>query len=102
MGSRGITYFINGLHGGIHSRIKTDGILGTGNVQIDGSRKSDGIDPKCCQLLRTCKGTVSSDDNNAVNTMFSADLCASCLSFRSTELCTAGSIQNSTSTGNSI
>ena len=44
MGGRSITYLINRLHRRIYSSIKADGIIGAGNIQVDGSRKTYGID----------------------------------------------------------
>ena len=44
MGCRGITYLINGFHGCIHCCIEADGVLGTGDIQVDGAWYADGID----------------------------------------------------------
>ncbi len=46
MGSGCIADLINGLHCRIDCRIKADGVIGTCNIQVNGSRKANGIDPQ--------------------------------------------------------
>src|SRR5699024_575451 len=59
MGSRGIADLIDSFHSCIHRRVKTDGIIRTGNIQINGSRKADGVDPKSRQLSGSTEGSVA-------------------------------------------
>ncbi len=102
MGSRGITYLINCFHSCINSCIKSDGVLCTCNIQVDRAWYTDGIYTKGSQLLCSCKGTVSTDHYQSVNTMLLADLCASLLSFCCTEFCTTCCIKDRTATFNGI
>ena len=74
MGCGSITYFINGLHGCINCRIKSDSVFCTCNIKVNGSRYTNCIYAKSCQLLCACKGTVSTDDYQTINSMFLADL----------------------------
>ena len=98
MGSRCITNLINCFHSCINSGIKTDGVLCTCNVKVDGSWNSDCVDSKVSKLLRSSKGTVSTDYNKSVNTVLAADLCTTLLSFRCAELGTSCSVKNCTAT----
>ena len=58
MGSGGVTDLVNGLHGRVDSRVKTNGVIRTCNVQVNGSRKSDCIDPKGGKLASAAEGTI--------------------------------------------
>ena len=98
MRSRGITYLVNCFHSSINSGIKTDGILGTSNVKVDGSWNTNCINSKVRKLLCSGKGTVSTDYNKSVNTVLAADLCTTLLSFRCAELSTSCSVKNCTTT----
>ena len=98
MGSRCITNLVNCFHSCINSGIKTDGVLCTCNVKVDGSWNSDCVDSKVSKLLRSSKGTVSTDYNKSVNTVLAADLCTTLLSFRCAELGTSCSVKNCTTT----
>ena len=102
MGSRGITNLIDGFHRGVDCGVETDGIIGTGNIQVNGTRNSNGIDSESSQLLRSCEGTVTTDHHQTFDAMLTADLCRLLLSFRCTHLCTTRSIKHGTTTGNSI
>ena len=74
MGGRGITYLIDRLHSGVYCGIKSDGVIGAGNVQVDGSRNTDGVNAKGCQLSGAAEGTVTTNDYDTVNAMLAADL----------------------------
>ena len=74
MGCGCISYLIYGLHRRIDSRVKTDGIIGTGNIKIDGSGESDRVYTESRKLARTAVRTVSSDDHQTVNTVFLTNL----------------------------
>ena len=89
MGCGCIANLINCFHGRVDSRVKTNGIIGTGNIQVNGSRKADCIDTQGGQLSRTSEGTVSSDDHHSVNAMLAADISALLLAFRCGELLTS-------------
>ena len=102
MRCRSITYLIDCLHGGIDCRIESDGVIGAGNVQIDGSRNANGINAKGCQLTGSPERTVTADDYDAVNTVLVADLRALLLTFRRYKLHTSCCVQDGTSTENDI
>ena len=92
MRGRGILNLVDCLHCCVDSSIETDGVLGTCNIQIDGSGKTDGIDAQSGQCLCTTVRTVTADDNDTVDTVLSADLSTLLLSFLFLELqTTAGS-----------
>ena len=102
MGGRGITYLIDRLHSGVYCGIKSDGVIGAGNVQVDGSRNTDGVNAKGCQLSGAAEGTVTTNDYDTVNAMLAADLRALLLAFRSYKLHTSCCIQDGTATENDI
>ena len=102
MGGRGITYLIDGLHSGIDCSIKSDGVIGAGNIQVNGSRNADGVDAKGRQLSGAAEGTVTADDYDTVNAMLAADLRALFLAFRSYKLHTSCCVQDGTATENDI
>ena len=94
---RGILNLIDSLHCSVHCGIEADGVLGTGDIQVNGSGKTDGINAQSGQCLRTTIGTVTADDNDTVNTMLFADLSTLLLSFRLLELqATCGSKNGTT------
>ena len=94
--SGSITYLIDRLHRGVDCCVKTDSILGTCNIQVNGSRNTDGINTKRSQLACTSERTVSADDYHAVNTVLAADLSSQRLSFRSRKLRTSCGVKNRT------
>ncbi len=82
MGSRSITDLINRFHGCINSGVKANGIIGTCNIQVDGSGKTDGIDSQCSKLLCTLERTISTDNYDCIDSMLLTDLRTFLLSFR--------------------
>ena len=102
MRSGSITNLVNSFHCCIYSCIKSDCIFCTGNIQVNGSRHTYGINSQICQFLSTCKGTVTADNNKSVNPVLSANLCCSFLTFFCTHFCTAGCIENGTALLNGI
>ena len=82
----GILNLVDCLHCSVHCGIEADGVLGTGDIQVNGSGKTDGIDAQSGQCLRTTIGTVTADDNDTVDTVLFTDLSALLLSFRFLEL----------------
>ena len=83
---RGILNFINSLHCSVHCGIEADGVLSTCDIQVDGSGKADGVDAQSGQSLCSTIGTVTTDDNDTVDTVLFTDLSALLLSFRFLEL----------------
>src|SRR5699024_12783194 len=96
MGSGSSMDLVNRSHSPNLSRGKSDGLLCTGDVKVDGTGNSDGIDTQIGQLLRACERTVSTDDNQAIDPVFPADFGSSLLSFRRAELRAPCSIQDRT------
>ena len=94
MGGGRIPYLINSLHGCVDSCIKTDGIIGTCDVKVNGSWKSDGIDPQGRKFSRSPEGTVTADDNDSVDAVLPADLCTHLLAFLRLELFTTRCIKD--------
>ena len=102
MGGRGILHLVNGPHGRVDCRVKTDGILCTRDIQVDGSRDSHGVDPQPGKRLRPPVGAVSADHHNTVNAVLSADVSAPLLVLRLLELQTSGRTQHRASALNNI
>src|SRR5699024_7593248 len=100
--SRSIADFINSFHSCIYGGIKTDGILCTCNIQVNGTRYAYSVYPQICQFLSTGERTVTADYHKAVDTMFFTDFSGSSLAFFCTHFCTAGSIQDSSALLDSI
>ena len=79
MRTGGVSYFINGFHGGIDGGVETDRIIRTGNVQIDRSRQTHRIDAQPGKCLRTAVRTVASNHHQAVNAVLLTDFHAALL-----------------------
>src|SRR5699024_2196819 len=58
------------------------------------ARKTDGVDPEGCQLLRSPEGTVAADDHQTVDAVLVADLCRFLLILLLHKLQTSGCLQN--------
>ena len=97
-----ISDFIDCFHCRIYSCIKTDGIICTGNIKIDGSRNTYCVYPKVRKLLRSCERTVSADNNQTIDTIFLTDSGSFLLSFLCTHGLAACRLKNRTSTLNCI
>ena len=96
MGSRSITYLVNGFHCCIYGCIKSDRVLCTCDIQIDRARQTNRIDPQCCQLLRSFEGTVTTDNDQSIYSMLLADVCCFFLYFWFNELQASGCLQDRT------
>ena len=81
MGSRSISYLVNRFHSGVDCGIKTDGVIGTCNIEVNGTGKTDCVDAVSGQCLRAAVGTVAADNNQAVDTVLSADIRSDLLYF---------------------
>ena len=66
VGLGGIPQLIDALHSGIQGGIKADGILGGGDVVIDGAGDADGGDAQRRELLGAAEGAIAADDHQAV------------------------------------
>ena len=96
VGGGSITDFIDGFHRCVYSGIETDRIVGTGDIKVNGSRKTDRVDSESGKLSGTAEGTVSSDHNDTIDTMFLTYLSATLLALLSCELLTAGCVKDRT------
>ena len=99
---RGITQLIDRLHRGIDGGIEADRIIGTCDIEIDGTRHTDGVDAECTQLAGATEGTVTTDDNDSVDTMLTADLRTTGLALRCGKLLASCSVEDSTTTADGI
>ena len=95
--SGSITNLINRLHSGINRGIKTDSIIRTCNIKVNGSRHTDGVHSECRKLSRSHKRSVSSDYDHAVNSVFFTDFSPLLLAFYSCKFFTTSSIENGSS-----
>ena len=100
--SRSITDFINCLHSCIYRCVKSDRILCTINIKIDGSRNSNRIHSKICKFLRSTERSVSSNYYQTVNSILFTDSCCFLLTFFCNHLFTTGRLKNCTSTLNNV
>ena len=91
MRGRSIPHLIDCLHGRVDCRIKSNGILCTGNIQINGSRQPNGINAMSGQGLRAAVRTVAADDHQTVYAMLMADIRSFLLAFLRAEFVTPGS-----------
>lgn len=96
MGRGGISYLINSLHGSVYSRIKTDGIIRACNIQVNGSGKTDRIDPVPGKRPCAHIGAVPADDHHAVDPVLPADIRALLLALLRLEFHAARRSQNRT------
>ena len=94
MGCGGIAYLIDGFHRSIDRGVKSNGIIGTGDIKVNGSRQTYGIDSKPRQFGSAIKGTITADDNQSFDAMFSAYLCPQLLSLFCTEFLTPRGIKD--------
>ncbi len=97
MGCGCIPYLVDSFHCGIYRCVKSNSILCTCNVKINGSRKGNGINPQGRQFLGAFKRAVPADDNHAVNAVLFTDFRTFLLAFLCDKLHTAGCLQNRTS-----
>ena len=94
MGRGGILYLVDGVHGRIDGGVEADGVVGAGDIQVDGAGNADGVDAVSGQSLGSAVGAVAADDDDAVNAILSADLGALGLPFLRTEFRAPGRAQN--------
>ena len=102
MGRRGILNLVNCFHRSVYCSVKADGIFGTGNIKVDSSGKSYCVDTQSGQSLGSAVRTVSTDDNNTVNSMLATDVSTLFLIFRFLELEASCCSQNSTASLDNI
>lgn len=102
MGGGSIPYLINGFHRRVDCGVETNGVIRTCNVQIDGSRKSDGIDAQSRKRLCAAVGAVAADYHQTVDSVLLTDIRTALLYLRIFELRTSGCSQNRTASLDNI
>ena len=90
----GITQFIDGLYGSVHSRIVANGVLTAGNIVVDGARQTDAGNSLVGQCTGPHKGSVTTNNHQRINAQFLAAGQALGLPVLRLELQTTGRIQN--------
>ena len=92
-----ITYFVDCFHRRVAGGVKTDRIFCTRDVKIDCSRNTDRVDSVGRKFLRSAERTVSSNNYDTINAMFTADICCLFLAFRCYHLRATGSVKDGSS-----
>ena len=89
----GVADAVDHFHGGIQSGVVANGVIGAGDVIVNGARHANGENALAGQVPRAAEGAVTADDNYAVDALFPAD--SRCLfhALGSIELRAAGSKQ---------
>ena len=82
----GIAQLVDHLQSSVHSGIVTDGIIGAGNVVVDGAGQADHRDAAVCQLTGTTVGAVAADNDQRINAQLAALFSALILTFLGLEL----------------
>ena len=96
MRRRSISNLIDCFHCSIYCCIKTDGVICTCNIKVNGSLNADCIDTLSSKCLCSTIRTVTTNYNKSINSMFAADFCSTLLHFQFCEFRTSGCTQNST------
>ena len=92
----GIAQLVDHLQSGVHSGIVTDGVVGAGNIVVDGAGQADHRDAAVCQLTGTTVRAVTTNDDQSIDAELTALCSALILTLFSLELQAAGSIQDGT------
>ena len=90
----GIAQLVDHLQCGIHSGIVTDGIIGAGNVVVDGAGQADHRDAAVCHLTGTTVRAVTTNDDQSIDAELTALCSALILTLFGLELQAAGRIQD--------
>ena len=90
----GIAQLVDHFQGGVHCGIVADGVIGAGDIIIDGAGQTDHRNAAVCQLTGTAVGAVAADDHQRVNAQLTALCSALVLALLGLELQAAGRIQD--------
>ena len=94
MGLHGVPQLIDALNGGIGGGVKTDAVVGAGDIVVDRAGNADDVDAILAQRLSAPEGAVAADGNDAVQSEKFAGRDRPALTFLGHEFLTAGSVQN--------
>ena len=94
MGLHGVAQAVNGVHGGVGGGVKADGIVGAGDVVVDGGGHAHHGDAGLGQGFCAAEGAVAADGHNAVEPQELAGGRRAQLTLLSAEFVTAGSVEN--------
>src|SRR5699024_5851829 len=67
VGGDGVADLVDGLHRDVHRGVEADGILGAGNIVVDGAGKADAGDAGPAKVAGAAEGAVAADDDQAVD-----------------------------------
>ena len=90
----GVAQLVDHFQSGVHGCIIADGVLGAGDIVVDGAGQTDHRDAAVCQLAGTTVGTVAADDDQCINAQFAALGRALILTFLGLELQAAGRVKD--------
>src|SRR5690554_3142753 len=102
MGGGSIPNFVNGISSGSHGSIKTDGVIGAGDVIIDDPGNPHRSNSTFVKGQSSPERTFAADNNYGVNTSLAQVLDSLFLPFLSLKFFTAGSAQHSSAPLNNI
>ena len=97
-----ILNLIDSFHRCVNRSVKSDGVIGTGYVKVDGSGKTNGVDTVSGKCLRTSVWTVSTDNHDSVYAVLTADIRSVGLDLRLLEFKTSCGSKNCTAALNSV
>ena len=89
-----VAQFVDHFQRSVHRGIVADGVLGTGDIVINGAGQADHGNTAVCQCAGTTVGTVTANDDQCINAQLTALLSALILTFLGLELQAACRIQN--------
>ena len=90
----GVAQLVDHLQSSVHSGIVTDGVVGAGNIVVDGAGQADHRDAAVCQLTGAAVRTVAADDHQRVNAQLTALGCALILALFGLELKAACGVED--------
>ena len=90
----GVAQLVDHLQSSVHSGIVTDGVVGAGNIVVDGAGQADHRDAAVCQLTGAAVRTVAADDHQRVNAQLTALGCAFILALFGLELKAACGVED--------
>ena len=94
MGLHGVAQFINGVDGRVAGGVKADGVVGAGNIVINGACDADAGHAQPGQLLCAAERAVAAAADQAVNAQKTAVVCRTLAVLRVKHLLAAGGIKH--------
>ena len=102
VGLGGIAEGIEQAQRGVQSGVEADGLLGGGDIVIDGGGNADGGDAVVGQVGSTAEGTVSADGNDRVDVVLIAGAESLVHALGGGELGTAAGVQDGAAAGHDV